>query len=310
MPKKHEHDNGHKAKHPAHAVDDAGNDERLERAIGEKQVNLAGSQGKQTRQDIHQAGGQVEGKGVQAVEDGGHDQRTDQPVGDHLVDPVRGVEPVANEFLPYHALVENGFDVPVTVIGDHGLGIHLHGLLEMLGDPLTDGKELPGHFRVVLPGLGKDLFIMLEKFQCDPAGRILIGEQVMLFDDRQHLADGLVQVRAVAEQNRLDTILGPGCFNNGAKELLQPLAAPGDNGHHRDAEQAGQPIGINFNTPALGHVDHVQGNNHGHAQLKELTAQVEVALDIGGIDNIDHHVGPFVDDEVTGHQLFHGIGAQ
>ena len=43
---------------------------------------------------------------------------------------------------------------------------------------------------------------------------------------------------------------------------------------------------------ALGHVDHVERDDDRHAQLQHLRRQVEVALEVGGIDDGDDDVGP------------------
>jgi len=55
-------------------------------------------------------------------------------------------------------------------------------------------------------------------------------------------------------------------------------------------------------------VVHVQGYDHAHVHVDELGRQVEVALQIAGIDDIDDHVGSFVDDEFAHIALFGGIG--
>ena len=43
---------------------------------------------------------------------------------------------------------------------------------------------------------------------------------------------------------------------------------------------------------AFGHVDHVQGDDDRHAQFEHLRRQVEVAFEVGGIDDGDDDVGP------------------
>ena len=51
-------------------------------------------------------------------------------------------------------------------------------------------------------------------------------------------------------------------------------------------------VGVDADALALGHVDHVQGDDDRHAQLQDLRGQVEVALEVGGIDDGDDDVGP------------------
>ncbi len=62
---------------------------------------------------------------------------------------------------------------------------------------------------------------------------------------------------------------------------------------------------------ALGDVDHVECDHHRHAQLQHLGRQVQIALQIGGIDN-RHNYGRarfshlLTEDDVHGH---HFVGA-
>ena len=47
---------------------------------------------------------------------------------------------------------------------------------------------------------------------------------------------------------------------------------------------------------------------HGGVQLHELHGQVEVALDVGGIHDVDDAGGLFADDELPGDDLLAGVG--
>ena len=57
-------------------------------------------------------------------------------------------------------------------------------------------------------------------------------------------------------------------------------------------------------------VHKIQGNDHGAFQLQQLGRQVQIALNIGGVHNIDDGVRVLAHDEVPGHDLLHGIGRQ
>jgi hypothetical protein len=64
---------------------------------------------------------------------------------------------------------------------------------------------------------------------------------------------------------------------------------------------------VDLDAPPPGHVDHVQGHAGGNAQFEKLDGQVKVALQIGGIDDVDGHPGAFIDQEIPGHHLFNAV---
>ena len=57
----------------------------------------------------------------------------------------------------------------------------------------------------------------------------------------------------------------------------------------------------------FGLVCHVERPDHGDAELLELEAKVEVALQVGGIHHINHDVRPLIEDEVPRHYLVDGV---
>ena len=62
-------------------------------------------------------------------------------------------------------------------------------------------------------------------------------------------------------------------------------------------------------------VHHVQRQHHGHIQFHQLHGQVEVALDVGGIYDVDDAGGFLPNDELPGHDLLtavrgHGVDAR
>ena len=111
------------------------------------------------------------------------------------------------------------------------------------------------------------------------------------------------------------TRLPPGRGGDGLAQLIESLAAAGDDGHHRHAHQSAQFLVVDAQAVLLGDIDHVQGNDHGHAQFQRLRGQVEVAVEVGGIDDRHDHIGPgfpllLPQDDIHGHHLVGLRGAR
>jgi len=61
-------------------------------------------------------------------------------------------------------------------------------------------------------------------------------------------------------------------------------------------------------TPVTGDIDHVQGDDERHAELEELAGQVEIPLQVGGVDDIDDHFRALIDQIVAGDKFLDRIG--
>ena len=54
-------------------------------------------------------------------------------------------------------------------------------------------------------------------------------------------------------------------------------------------------------------VHHVEGDDHGLAQLHQLEGQIEISLDVGGIHDIENAIRIFIQDKVAGDDLLGGV---
>ena len=91
-------------------------------------------------------------------------------------------------------------------------------------------------------------------------------------------------------------------------QLIHALILGGGNGNDRDAQHGLHLVDAHRAAVAAHLVHHVQRQHHGGVQLHELHGQVEVALDVGGIHDVDDAGGLFADDELPGDDLLAGIG--
>ena len=93
-------------------------------------------------------------------------------------------------------------------------------------------------------------------------------------------------------------------------QLGHTLALGGGNGHHGNAQVVGQLLHVNGAAVGAHLVHHVQCQHHRHPQLQQLQCQVQVALDVGSIHDIDDAVRLLVQYVVPRDDLLLGIGPQ
>ena len=82
------------------------------------------------------------------------------------------------------------------------------------------------------------------------------------------------------------------------------MGTTGANGDNRHAHQALEQVDV-YGAAVGGHlVHHVERDNHGAIELHKLQCQVQVTLDVGGVNDVDDGVRALVEDELTAHDLF------
>ena len=93
-------------------------------------------------------------------------------------------------------------------------------------------------------------------------------------------------------------------------KLVDALVLGGRDGDDGDAELALELVDEHRAAVGTHLVHHVEGEHHGDAELHELHGEVHVALDIGGIHDVDDAVGARIKQEIARDNLFAGIGRQ
>ena len=93
-------------------------------------------------------------------------------------------------------------------------------------------------------------------------------------------------------------------------QFVDALVLACGNGDHRHAQLVGKLCNVNGVAAGPDFVHHVQGNNHGDAQLDKLEGKVKVPLNIGGVHNVDDAVGVLLQDKIPGDDFLRGVGGQ
>ena len=63
----------------------------------------------------------------------------------------------------------------------------------------------------------------------------------------------------------------------------------------------GEMLHFDTNAAPLGHIDHAERHHHRHAHFEQLRGQIEIPLQIGSIQDVDHHLGAILQDVLPGH---------
>ena len=169
------------------------------------------------------------------------------------------------------------------------------------------------HFLLVLVQLQliRDQRIPFHKLGCrKPAGQA--GRNRMVLDK---MADGMQRpvhrsavILGTAEILPQRTFLIPGYMNGMAHQLVHTLVPRCRDRHDRHAQHGFHGVHIHGAAVAPQLIHHVQRHHHGNVHFQQLHGQIQVALDVGGIHDIDNGFGFVFQNKVPGNQLLAGIG--
>ena len=245
----------------------------------------------------HRAAQGGNGDVVHAEHDDHEDRQTQDTVGNHAVDLLGGAH--LGRGLG-EALVDDVRDHAVALTGDDGLSVIVAVLLA-LGDQLLHASGLLLGEVDELAGVR----VALEQFDGVVATLVSrnAGWQVVL-DVVQNVLDGgikLVLRHLALGSSRLLYLL---------EELLDALVLKSGDHHNRAAELLGKLVRVDLVAVLLDQVGHVEGNDHGQAGLDDLKRQVQVALQVGGIDDLDDNIGLAAHEVIARALLLGAVGGK
>ncbi|OPZ03654.1 MAG: hypothetical protein BWZ10_03283 [candidate division BRC1 bacterium ADurb.BinA364] len=85
-----------------------------------------------------------------------------------------------------------------------------------------------------------------------------------------------------------------GALDRRPQQILHAVAAMADRGNDRSSPERGETLQIELDAARLGRVGHIERQNQRRAQFDQLHGQIKIAFEVGGVDDVDHHIGLFV----------------
>ena len=98
--------------------------------------------------------------------------------------------------------------------------------------------------------------------------------------------------------------------DHGVEEFLLPLAGSRHCRNDGNPQPLRQFRDIDRDPSARRRIHHVECDDDGDAQFEQLNGEIEIAIEIGGVDDIDHDPGPVVDEEIPRHKFLEGISRE
>ena len=244
--------------------------------------------------------GGTHGQGVHQEHDQREDRQSQDAVGHDLVDLI-GNGQVLDAGLLLDSLIDDTVDVCVTLVGDDALGVIVHLSLAVL-DVLVDvSDQVGGELQLI-----HDLVVALEQLDSVPAQEAVID---LALDGLLDVSDGVLN--AAGEDVGQLTALSSLCSSHSSLcSSLGAFALQCADLNSLTAQLGAQLLQVDLIAVLADEVDHVDSHDHGNAQLDELSGQVQVALDVGAINDVQDGIGLLLDQISTGDDLFQSVRRQ
>ena len=180
-----------------------------------------------------------------------------------------------------------------------GAGLALH-----LSNDVLDSVELVA---IQVKRLGHQLVALNQLGRRKTHGNV--RRRGMVLDKVGDAVDAAMQRTAVwtigcAKVQATGTLAEPRHVQGMIHQLADTLVAGSANGDNGHAQQALEQVDVHGAAVGRHLVHHVERDDHGAVELHKLQRQVQVALDVGGVNDVDDGVRALVEDELTAHDFF------
>ena len=195
--------------------------------------------------------------------------------------------------------VNNFGNIGIPLVDDNGFGI----VIQFIFAVLDMAFQMAHGFGIQLQGAG-GIFVPFEYFDGIPAQESVLHLRRNGFFDM-----GYGMLHAAGEYGR--QVNCPLRFRRGHRLFCRfhaALSLEGGNFHHFTAQFFRHLFHIN-GIPVLFHqVHHVHCHHHRQSDFNKLGGKIEVSFQVRAIDDVQNGIRLFIDQVVSGHLFFHGVG--
>ena len=226
----------------------------------------------------HNAAADRDGKPVHEEHDDDEDRQAEESVRDDAVDLLGGGHALGRLL---HRVIDNTGDLVVAGRGHDRLCVIVKLGLKRIADGVD--RFLVGVRQLKL---GNRALLALEHLDGEPTSR---RRGDLRAEDVDDLRERRLDLVGEADLRRSgNTLLAE--FYRGLHKLIHAAALERRGGNDRATELAGKLVDVDLVAVLLDEVHHVEGDDHRQAQFENLRGQIQVALQVGRVDQVDDDV--------------------
>ena len=226
----------------------------------------------------HNAAADRDGQPVHEEHDDDEDRQAEESVRDDAIDLLGGGHALGRLL---HRVVDNTGDLIVAGRGHDGFRVIVKLGLERIADGID--RFIVGIRQLEL---GNRALLALEHLDGEPAGRRGRNPRAEDVDDLRERRLDLVGEADLRRGG--NTPLAE--FYRGLHKLIHAAALERRGGNDRATELTGELVDVDLVAVLLDEVHHVESDDHRKSQFENLRGQIQVALQVGRVDQVDDDV--------------------
>ena len=301
--KKEQQDVRQEHDHAANTADDTIHDQAVEESFRKNPANKFAQPAEEVFDPLHGRFRNGKGKPERCIHDRQKDGEAEELVGQHGIDLIRDLSA---------AFLRNGDGIAAGT-GEHGIATVRHEGIRF--DRMLIQQMLDLLFHLIMNTLEliqpPDTGIVFQQFNGkETGGDVLILFDLQVVDLIGDSLDRIIHIRAVSQHGNAVIFQ----FGESSRQFLQKrlhtVAAVADCLHNGRTKIFFQFWNIVLQTFFLGIIRHIEGQQHGDMQFRQLSGQVQTALGDRGVDHVDDQVDAGLCQFLKDHFLFRRGGGK
>ena len=199
-----------------------------------------------------------------------------------------------------------------TVFGIHDgcFAIFQSLFLHTLGCLIAGCEDFLGRFQMTNVFLS--VLIILQQLDGEVTGGVTLADGIICLQILLDMLDTMLYLMSVVDVDM--AIVSAGIFlafvefDDGLEELIHASTIGEDGRNHRDTEEFAQLVVVDVIATLFGFIKHVEGTDHADVHVYQLGGEIEVALQVAGVDNVDDDIRRMLDELLAHIKLFRRIG--
>ena len=178
----------------------------------------------------------------------------------------------------------------------------LQGIPQRMGHGQDAFRSIDGLY------LADDITVIFQKFDCQPAYRIL--DNACLLDHIFQAGDGWFQVGAVIDVCVFYRFFFLGYVHDCLKQLLSTFIFTSHKRNYRSTQLFTQFFQINLGTHAFGNIHHVQTDDDRPPQFNDLGCQIQIPFQVRSVQDVYDDVRFFINNNISCNDFIQRTGCQ
>ena len=203
-------------------------------------------------------------------------------------------------------------DKTVFGIHDGGFAIFQALFLHTFGCLITGCEDFLCRVQMAYVFLG--VLIILQQLDREVSGRVALADGIICLQIFLDMLDTMFYLMSVVDVDM--AIVSAGIFlafvefDDGLEELVHASAIGEDGRNHRDTEEFAQFVVVDVIATLLGFIKHIEGADHADVHIYQLCGEIEIALQVAGVDDVDDDIWRMLDELLAHIEFFWRISRE